>query len=133
MQLSTLVGGYVERIEGSTTLTEAARWMVSRKVGSLLVTQNGQLAGIFTEHDLTRAAAHGVDFTEATVDDWMSTYPKTAGADWTLDDAADVMVEEGIRHLPIVDDGGEVVGMLSIKDLVWAMRGPRVHTPEPAD
>lgn len=125
MQLSTLIGGYVERIEASSTLTEAARWMVSRRVGSLLVTREGELAGIFTEHDLTRAAAHGVDLAKASIDDWMSTHPKLAEGTWSLEEAADVMVKEDIRHLPVIDDDGNLVGMLSIKDLVWAMRGPQ--------
>lgn len=101
--------------------------MVSKKVGSLVVIEEDQVQGIFTEHDLTRAAAHHADMDREVVSDWMSAYPHMAGPDWTLEHAADVMVEYGIRHLPIVDRAGEVIGMVSIKDLLWALRGPTVE------
>ena len=57
MKLADLTAGYVEKVDASTPLAEAARWMVSRRVGSLLITREGRVKGIFTEHDLTRAAA----------------------------------------------------------------------------
>lgn len=127
MQLSALVGGYVEKIDAATPLTEAAQWMMSRKVGSLVVAREGRVKGIFTEHDLTRAVAHHVDIDVAVVNDWMSDYPHLAAPDWTLEKAADVMVENGIRHLPIMDEEGELTGMVSIKDILWAWRGPTVE------
>lgn len=124
MQLSALVGGYVEKVDSATPLTEAAQWMVSKKVGSLVVAREGRVRGIFTEHDLTRAAAQRADLDTDTIDHWMSDFPHLASPDWTLEEAADAMVEHGIRHLPIMDDDGRLVGLVSIKDLVWAMRGP---------
>lgn len=124
MQLSALIGGYVEKVDAATPLTEAAEWMVSKKVGSLVVTREGRVRGIFTEHDMTRAVAHHADMDSDTIGNWMSDYPHMAAPDWTLEEAADAMVEHGIRHLPIMDDDGRLVGMVSIKDLVWAMRGP---------
>lgn len=128
MQLAALVGGYVEKIDAATPLGEAAQWMVSRKIGSLVVTREGKVKGIFTEHDLTRAAAQHADLDTDTIEDWMSDYPHLAAPDWSLEQAADAMVEHGIRHLPIMDDAGELVGMVSIKDLLWAMRGPSVES-----
>lgn len=123
MQLSALVGGYVEKIDAATPLAEAARWMTSRGVGSLLVTRDGRVRGIFTEHDLTRAAAHNAAIDTDIVDNWMSDFPHLARPEWTLDQAADVMIEHGIRHLPVIEEDGGAVGMVSIKDVVWAMRG----------
>ncbi|MFP3913862.1 MAG: CBS domain-containing protein [Actinomycetota bacterium] len=127
MKVSALVGGYTQTIESSASLAEAAQTMVSNGVGSLVVTSNGNMRGIFTEHDLTRAVAHRSDIEGDTVDDWMSDYPLLAAPDWTLEEAADTMVEHGIRHLPILDESGKPTGMISIKDLLWAMRGPSVE------
>ncbi len=123
MQLSSLIGGHVEKIDVATPLVDASQWMTSRSVGSLLVTANGKVQGILTEHDLTRAVAHEVDMQSALTGDWMSKYPQVATPEWDLDSAADVMLEHGFRHLPVIDVDGEPIGMVSIKDVVWAMRG----------
>ena len=127
MRLSALVGGYVEKVDVTTPLAEAAQRMVSGQLGSLVVTRNGRVTGIFTEHDVTRAAAHHADMDTATVDEWMTDFPHLARPDWTIEEAADAMVENGIRHLPIMDETGSLVGIVSIKDLVWAMRGPEIE------
>ena len=126
MKLADLTAGYVEKVDASTPLAEAARWMVSRGVGSLLITREGRVKGIFTEHDLTRAAAHRVDLDEAPAGDRMSDDPRVATPDWTIERAADVVVEADIRHLPLVDDDGNIAGIVSIKDVLWALRGPTV-------
>lgn len=123
MRLNSLIGGHVERIEPSTALREAAQWMASRAVGSLLVTTQGRVEGIITEHDLTRAIAHNVDLETTTVKDWMTDYPDVATPEWSIDRAADVMLAQGFRHLPVMDGDGQPLGMVSIKDIVWAMRG----------
>lgn len=126
MQLASLVEGHVETVDAATPLREAAQWMVSREVGSLVVTHAGHVRGIFTEHDLARATAHHSDMDADTVDDWMSDPAHLARSDWTIEDAADAMVRYGVRHLPIVDDD-RLAGMVSIKDLVRAMRGTRME------
>lgn len=123
MRLESLIGGHIERIDEATPLREAAEWMVSRGIGSLLVTAHGRTTGIFTEHDMVRAAAKGADIDEAIVRNWMSDYPDVASPDWELGQAADVMLSRGFRHLPVVDSDGTPLGMVSIKDLVWALRG----------
>ena len=97
--------------------------MASRAIGSLLVMGHGRTTGIFTEHDLAKAVAKDADVDTALVREWMSEYPDVATPDWDLNRAADTMLGRGFRHLPVVDDDGKPLGMVSIKDLVWALRG----------
>lgn len=123
MRLESLIGGYVEKIDEATPLREAAQWMTSRGIGSLLVMGRGRTKGILTEHDLARAIAKDADVDTALVREWMSDYPDVATPDWDLNRAADVMLSRGFRHLPVVDDNDKPLGMVSIKDLIWAMRG----------
>lgn len=122
MKLSALVGGHVEMIGSYATLREAARRMVEKGIGSLLVTGESGIAGIITEHDLALAAAHDADFDLGASGDWMSDYPLLADPEWEIEQAIDVMLEHGFRHLPVVDDK-DPVGMVSMKDLIWAVRG----------
>jgi CBS domain-containing protein len=122
MRLSSLVGGHVETVDEKSSLRRAARLMSARQVGSLLVTDDGGILGIITEHDITRAVAEELDIDETRIGDWMTDYPEVASGDWTVEQALDEMLEHGFRHMPVVTDD-TVAGMVSIKDLVWALRG----------
>lgn len=121
MQLRSLVGGYAETVDGACTLREAARLMSAGDIGSLLVAENDEIAGIITERDLMRAISLDADLDTDVVDAWMSDYPELAHENWDVGDAVDMMLEQGFRHLPVVA-GNRPVGVVSIKDLVWAMR-----------
>ncbi len=121
MQLTSLVGGYVEAAEADLSLRLAARTMATKNIGSLLVAPDGRIHGIITERDLVRAASQGADFDTEIVGDWMADYPQLAQADWDVRRAVDEMLHQGFRHMPVVE-GDRPVGMVSIKDLVWAMR-----------
>lgn len=127
MKLAAIVGGYVETVDENSDLRRAARLMSARQVGSLLVTDDGRIRGIITEHDLTRAAADHADFDTELVGTWMTDYPQLAGVDWDVERALDEMLEHGFRHMPVVE-GEDFVGMVSIKDLVWALRGTEAGT-----
>ena len=97
-------------------LTEIAQSMVSRDVGAVLVYEDARLVGILTERDVLRAVAGGLD--EGTVvADWMTRDPDTLDSDESTRQAATLMIHGGFRHLPVME-GGEVVGMLSIRDLM---------------
>lgn len=97
-------------------LGEVAKRMVDRDVGAALVLEGGALAGILTERDVLRAVAAGIS--EATVvSDWMTRDPETMGPDEPTLHAAVLMIHGGFRHLPLVE-GDEVVGVLSIRDLM---------------
>jgi CBS domain-containing protein len=97
----------------------AAAAMVQRKVGSALIMQGRFLAGILTERDVLRAAASGSDLTTSPVSAWMTKDPESASPDTTLEEAAQLMLLHGFRHLPVVD-GRVVLGVVSLRDLASA-------------
>jgi CBS domain-containing protein len=97
-------------------LTAVAQRMVDRDVGAVLVTDGSRLTGILTERDVLRAVAAGIQ-DDTVVSDWMTRDPETMGPDDTTQQAAVLMIHGGFRHLPLVD-GEDVVGMLSIRDLM---------------
>src|SRR5580698_9762940 len=100
-------------------VAEAAAAMVREKVGSALVMQGPFLAGILTERDVLKAAASGSDLTAVQVSAWMTKDPQSAGPDTTLEDAAQMMLLNGFRHLPIME-GRTVRGVVSLRDLFAA-------------
>ena len=97
-------------------LTEVAQRMVERDVGAALVTEGERLVGIVTERDVLRAVAKGIG-EETTAADWMTADPDTMTPDESTEHAAVLMIHGGFRHMPLVE-GDEVVGMLSIRDLM---------------
>ena len=109
-------------------VAEVTSMMVKVRVGSAVVMQGSWLAGILTERDVLRAAASGSDLTKSPVSEWMTRNPITAAPDTTLEEAAEVMLSNGFRHLPVVE-GRELQGMVSIRD-VLASRIRRRSNPE---
>jgi CBS domain-containing protein len=98
------------------SLTEVAKRMVAKDVGAVLVTEGKRLVGILTERDVLRAVARGID-ESTTVADWMTRDPETLEPDESTQHAAVLMIHGGFRHLPVTEND-EVVGMLSIRDLM---------------
>ena len=103
-------------VEPGLTLTEVAKRMVDKDVGAVLVMEGERLVGILTERDVLRAVARGID-DSTTVADYMTRNPETLEPDESTEHAAVLMIHGGFRHLPVTD-GDEVVGMLSIRDLM---------------
>jgi len=99
-----------------TSVAEAAAGMVKANVGSAVVMQGRFLAGILTERDVLRAAASGENLVAARVMDWMTPDPQSASADTSVEEAAEIMLRNGFRHLPVVD-GRTVCGVVSLRDL----------------
>ena len=97
------------------TLRSAAERVWRQQTGSLLVMEDGRLAGILTERDLLRAVALGADPATTTVDEAMTTEVFTVPPDMPLVDAAREreMATRWIRHLP-VEENGRLVGMVSM-------------------
>jgi CBS domain-containing protein len=102
-------------VEPATSLVEAATRMHDRRVGAVVVLDAGRLVGILTERDVLRAVATGG--TAGTVSEAMTSAPDTVDADDSAGQAAALMIHGGFRHLPVVD-GDDVVGMISIRDLI---------------
>jgi CBS domain-containing protein len=100
-------------------LASAAAAMVAAGVGSAVVMQASFLAGIITERDVLRAAASGEDLSRSAVSEWMTPDPQAAAPDATSEEAAQIMLLNGFRHLPVVD-GRSVCGIVTLRDLFAA-------------
>ena len=97
-------------------LGEVAQRMVERDVGAVIVLEGETLAGILTERDILRAVAAGIQ-DDTIVSAWMTRDPETMDPGDSTQHAAVLMIHGGFRHLPLVE-GDDVVGMLSIRDLM---------------
>ena len=124
--LKDLMNTSVVTVSPDTTVTEAAAGMVRARVGSVVVLQGSFLAGILTERDVLRAAASGEDLSVSLVSAWMSPDPQAASLDMPAEEAAQIMLLNGFRHLPVVN-GREVCGVVSIRDLFAA----KIRRPAP--
>jgi CBS domain-containing protein len=99
------------------SVAEVTSMMVKARVGSAVVMEGSWLAGILTERDVLRAAASGSDLTRSPVLEWMTRNPTTATSDMAVGEAAEVMLANGFRHLPVVE-GRELKGVVSIRDVL---------------
>jgi len=104
------------QVEPDATVAEAATVMSQRRVGSVLVMRGDGLAGIFTERDMVRAISQSVDAPADPITHWMTRGPATVDAGAGTDEALEQMLKGGFRHLPVLQ-GGQLVGMLSMRDL----------------
>jgi CBS domain-containing protein len=123
MTVRELVGGEVVGIEPTGTMRDAIRLMSYRDVGALAVVRDRRLVGILTERDVLRACADEADLDVVQIGDWMTRDPDALDPDMTVGEAAEWMLAAGYRHLPILD-GVSVVGMVSIKDILWGLTEP---------
>jgi CBS domain-containing protein len=111
-------GRDVLRIDADVSVFEAVQLMVKMNVGSLLVTEGGDIAGIVTERDyLRRVTLEGRTDHDTPVREIMSSPLIVVTPDTTIEECMAVMTDRRIRHLPVVENG-EVVGLVSIGDLV---------------
>ena len=107
-------------------LARVAELMWRQQTGSVVIVEDRRIAGIITERDVLRAVAAGEDAADVLVGDVMTTEVITTGPDTSVRDAARTMAEHWIRHLPVVD-GGELVGMISQRDITGVFAA-LVHT-----
>ena len=112
------------------TLGEVAERMTHQNTGAVVVKDFGRLIGILTERDMLRAMAARVHTSEARVRQWMTEDPQTASPDMDLDEAAQVMLDNGFRHLPVVD-GSTILGVVSLRRVLGGRRQP-APAPEAA-
>jgi CBS domain-containing protein len=100
------------------TLAEASAKMRGQQTGSLLVMEGDRLTGIVTERDVLRTVAEGQDPKAVSLRDVMTTEVVTITPDTQLKEAAEIMFQKWFRHLPVVTGNGEVVGIVSLRDLL---------------
>jgi CBS domain-containing protein len=120
MMLREIMSTRVATTTPSTPVSQAAAAMVEANVGSAVVMQGRFLAGILTERDVLRAAASGQDLSASLVSAWMTPDPHSASPNTSAEEAAQIMLLHGFRHLPIVE-GRAVCGVVSLRD-VFASR-----------
>ncbi|MFB6113364.1 MAG: CBS domain-containing protein [Halodesulfurarchaeum sp.] len=106
-------------VRESATVSEAAELMAEEELSSLLVP--GAEMGIVTSTDVLRAVADGVDPTTTHVEDVMTRPVERVATDLYLGEAAAMMTNYGIKHLPVIDEDGDYVGMVSSSDITAAM------------
>jgi signal-transduction protein with cAMP-binding, CBS, and nucleotidyltransferase domain len=111
-------GAEVFEIDAGASVFEAVERMVEMNVGSLLVTEDGEITGIVTERDyLRRVTLEGREERETPVRQIMSSPLIVVTPETTIDECMAMMTDRRVRHLPVVEDGA-VVGLVSIGDLV---------------
>ena len=128
MVVQDLVSGEVDACRPDVSVAEAAQRMMTDDVGSLAVVHDGELVGIFTERDVLRSVADGLDPKSSKVSEVMTPDPDSLSPEITIEDAAAWMMAAGYRHLPVIADGN-LIGMVSIKDVMWALLEER-EAPE---
>ena len=120
-----LIGPLAQRqiltVDADATIAWAARQMWARRVGSAVVLPPEGNPGIITERDLLHAIADGGDPRTTPVSSYMTSDAVAVTASWEVVDAARRMIQGGFRHLIVIDDRGEMVGIVSIRDMVAAL------------
>ena len=112
-------GGDVLSIDASVTVFDAIKRMVEANVGSLLVTEGGKLSGIVTERDyLRRVTLEGRKETETPVREIMTSPLVYVTPETSIEECMAVMTERRIRHLPVMGENRETLGVVSIGDVV---------------
>lgn len=112
-----------------TPIQEAAQLMKDQNVGMLPVVQtegSKQLIGVITDRDITiRHVAEGHTSTDCPVSEAMTDSVTTAGPDSDVDDVMEIMGREQVRRIPIVDERGELVGVVAQADVVLHAKDDR--------
>jgi CBS domain-containing protein len=105
-------------IDASTTVLEAARYMMEHNIGAVPVLRNGELAGILSERDImNRVVAAGRTPGHTAVSEVMTSNPRSVNLDESVKECIFIMHEFGFRHLPIME-GKHVRGLISLRDIV---------------
>ncbi|PYS27984.1 MAG: hypothetical protein DMG11_14390 [Acidobacteria bacterium] len=109
----------VVTVSRKTTVMEAIETMASAQIGSVVVADGDRTEGIFTERDvMLRVVLEGRNPSETRVEEVMTTPVQTIGIRSTGDEALRLMVQEHIRHLPVVDDKGKAQAIVSMRSLL---------------
>ena len=111
--------GNIVSVGPDDTVRQALQVMAEADVGAVLVMDEGRLSGILSERDYARKIVLKGKISEGTrVREIMSERVICIALDTTLEQAMAIMSERSIRHLPVVDGGGQLAGVISIRDLV---------------
>ncbi len=134
MAIGDVMRTRVVSVEMSDSARLAVLRMLEEGVGSVAVTDAGKLVGIFTERDVLALAGDGTDLDSVRVGDVMTREPVTVDAGVAVLDAARLMGDRKIRHLPVVE-GEHLLGMIGIRDVLGSLveRLWQTHDPDAHD
>jgi len=127
MDIGSLITRAVLTVEKQDSLLDAAVWMMERGVGSAVVMTDGKPTGVITDRDALRAIAQGLNAEDVTVGQFVNRKMTQAAPSVELIEAARLMREKGFRHLVVVDDQGDLVGVFSMRDLVVGLLQERTE------
>ncbi|TSA42957.1 CBS domain-containing protein [archaeon] len=117
-QIEEIMNKEVATAKPDDHLVDAAKTMLERKIGCVVVVEREKVVGIVTESDLIRCAASGFDPNQKLVKDVMNSPPVTCTPEAPVEEAYAHMRKNNIRHLPIVGEDGALVGIVTMKDLI---------------
>ncbi|HIE55835.1 MAG TPA: CBS domain-containing protein [Chromatiaceae bacterium] len=121
-QLLQVKGNDVWSVTPSTTIFEAIKLMADMNIGALLVIENDEIVGIFSERDYARKVALLNRSSKTTpVSEIMSSPVVSVRPDQNLQKCMALMTDKHIRHLPVIDEDGQLTGIISIGDVVKAV------------
>jgi len=110
------------------TVFAALRLMAEKNIGAVLVTSDGAVQGILSERDYARKMVlHGKSSHDTTVREVMTTQVISVGPNWSSEQCMQLMTDKHIRHLPVMD-GGQLIGVISIGDVVRAVLQGQQYT-----
>ncbi len=133
MEIASLITRAVLTVEKRDTLLDACVWMMERGVGSAVVLTEGKPTGVITDRDALRAIAQGLNAEDVTVGQFVNRKLTKAPVDLSVTEAARLMREKGFRHLVVVDDQEELVGVFSMRDLVVGLLQERTERTQAED
>ena len=122
-------GSQILTMHPDASVLDAAVLMNDHKVGSVVVSNHGQIAGIFTERDvLRRVVAETLDPAATTIGQVMTRDVVCCEMDTSIEEARSIMKTRRIRHLPVVDKQQNILGLISIGDLnAYRLNGQQVE------
>jgi CBS domain-containing protein len=127
MQLSTIIAGkgdFVATVQPDATVADLIAMLSEHGVGALVVSADGRtIAGIVSERDVVRALAHGPSALEQAVASIMTSHVFCAPPEAHVEELMHVMTEKRVRHIPVTDPEGLLLGIVSIGDVVKTRLG----------
>ena len=112
-----------------TLVEDAAAVLLDNDISSALVVEDGRLVGILTTTDFVDIVAKSQPKAETTVERYMTPDPITAGAQDAVSEVATTMIDHGFHHVPVVDDEGTPIGIITTSDFAAYVSGTEPLTP----
>ena len=112
----------VHAVSPSQTVWEALHTMAKHNIGAVLVVNDGEMVGIFSERDYARRVElKGLETKSTRISDVMTSKFVSISPSTTMDDCMQIMTEHRVRHLPVIAENNEILGLVSIGDVVSEM------------